>query len=162
MLLGNSDTDQTWEYFGKHDPYFGVLVEDEFKRANLTSSSKERFFQTGFDQIEAVFEMVRDHVDASFCPRSALDFGCGVGRLVVPLARQSATVLGVDISDSMLEEARLNCEAYGISNAYFAKADDNLSLVSKKFDLIHSPRRDERLRRPVPACFAAARPNRKT
>jgi cyclopropane fatty-acyl-phospholipid synthase-like methyltransferase len=69
---------------------------------------------------------------------SALDFGCGVGRLVIPLAQVFEHVTGVDISSSMLEVAKQNCSERGINNVDFVRSDDELSRVTSKFDFIHS------------------------
>lgn len=53
-----------------------------------------------FDRMNTLF--------GAFEPRSALDFGCGVGRLTVPLAQITGRATGVDISPGMLAEARLH------------------------------------------------------
>lgn len=98
----NNDTDKEWEKFGKYDPYFGVLTHDKFHKINLTDENKEEFFKSGFDYIDDVLEKIRSHIDQSFTIKKALDFGCGVGRLVIPLANVAKEVTGVDVSDSML------------------------------------------------------------
>jgi SAM-dependent methyltransferase len=136
MLAG--DTDKTWEYYGKTNPYFGVLTTERFKNENLTSDNKAAFFESGHAYLDFVFQVARENLDSSFRPKRALDFGCGVGRLALPLARQCESVVGVDISDSMLAEARSNCREQGLTNATFVKGDDTLSGVSGSFDLVHS------------------------
>jgi cyclopropane fatty-acyl-phospholipid synthase-like methyltransferase len=85
-----------------------------------------------------VLEAIREHLDPGFAPRRVLDFGCGVGRLVVPFARRAEHVLGVDVSASMLAEAQKNCVAHGVENARFALSDDALSEVDGSFDLVHA------------------------
>ena len=67
-----------------------------------------------------------------------LDYGCGVGRLVVPFSKIGAHVVGMDVSESMLEEAKINCDSNGLDNVVLLKADDNLSALDHKFDLINS------------------------
>jgi len=47
-------------------------------------------------------------------------------------------VVGVDVSASMLEEARSNCCERGIVNAQLLQNDDALSGVQGPFDLVHS------------------------
>lgn len=101
------DTDRDWQMIGETEPYFGVLTSEMFKRDNLDDAARETFFASGqgdvrhhFDRMNALF--------GAFEPRSALDFGCGVGRLTVPLAEIAGQATGVDISPGMLAEARLH------------------------------------------------------
>lgn len=132
------DTDRNWEQFGKDDPYFAVLTDDKFHQSNLTDKHLEEFFQSGFNYINFVLEKIRQNIDPNFTIKKALDFGCGVGRLVIPLANLAEEVTGVDVSDSMLNEAKKNCEARAIKNVVHIKSDDNLSLIKEKYDFIHS------------------------
>src|SRR5262249_37962087 len=67
-----------------------------------------------------------------------LDFGCGVGRLTIPLARVCQSVVGVDVSDGMLAQARKNSEEQGVTNVTYVRADDSLSAVTGDFDLLNS------------------------
>ena len=119
-------------------PYFGVIPADEFDPDALDSDAKSAFFASGEEHVSQVFDWVRRYFDEGFQPRRCLDFGCGVGRLVVPLGKKVPEVVGVDISKGMLDEARRNCEAFGLKNVEFVESDDDLSKVTGTFDLIHS------------------------
>lgn len=136
MLPGNPDN--AWKKFGECDPYFAVCTQDQYRFGRLTQESRARFFQSGSAHVEQVFSLIRRHLNEGFQSKQALDFGCGVGRLVLPLARQCSQVVGVDISEAMLAEARKNCEAEGLGNVAFAISDDALSRVEGTFDFIHS------------------------
>lgn len=133
-----SDTDREWERFGKNDPYFGVLTDDKFRTDKLTEENKEEFFRSGYERINFVLKTIKRHIDPKYKIKRALDFGCGVGRLVIPLAEAAEYVVGVDVSNSMLDEAKKNCEARSIKNLDFVKSDDKLSLLDGKFNFIHS------------------------
>ncbi len=100
--------------------------------------SRDEFFKSGFLEIDRVLNTVRQHIDQNFAIKRALDFGCGVGRLVIPLAHLSQEVTGVDVSASMLDEARNNCIQRSLTNVDFVKSDDGLSLLKGKYNLIHS------------------------
>ncbi len=43
-----------------------------------------------------------------------LDLGCGTGRHAIELARRGYTVVGVDLSESMLNKARSKAQAAGV------------------------------------------------
>src|SRR5712671_2277027 len=134
-IINNSDKD--WERFGKTDPYFAVLTAPEF-HGQLSDTERTKFFASGASHIDTIFSIIRERLDSSFAPTRALDFGCGVGRLVLPLAERCGEVTGVDVSPSMLAEARRNCDAAGAKGVQLVLSDDNLSAVSGSFDFIHT------------------------
>ena len=131
-------TDADWDKWGEIDPYFGVVSSDKYRAENLNEESRSAFFRTGAEYIDRTLATVREHLDASFQPSASLDFGCGVGRLVMPLAGLSGKVVGVDVSDHMLAECAANCRENKIENVSLVKSDDDLSKLTGKFDLIHS------------------------
>jgi SAM-dependent methyltransferase len=131
----NLSTDHEWEEWGRRDPYFGVLTHPRFRRANLTESAKSEFFESGRLHVEYVMEVIRKHIDADFAPKRVLDFGCGVGRILIPLAQVTQEVVGLDVSPSMLHEAKRNCAERGITNVQLLADDVELG---DPFDLIHS------------------------
>jgi SAM-dependent methyltransferase len=131
-------TDQAWRDWGEKDPYFGVITNAKYRRANLTPDALDEFFRSGPRHVGHVLAMCRKHVDPQFKPTRALDFGCGVGRLLPALAAEVAEVVGVDVSEAMLAEARSNCDRMGVGNVTLARSDDILSEVQGQFDLVHS------------------------
>ena len=131
-------TDDEWEKWGAQDPYFGVLTHPKFRRAALDAAARAEFFSLGEQHAASVLELCRSRLDPAFQPRRALDFGCGVARIVIPFARLCEEVVGMDISLSMLDEARRNCEAAGMGNVVLVRSDDGLSQVTGDFDLVHS------------------------
>jgi len=137
MMLRN-DSDRDWETLGASDPYWAVLTDDRFHSGNLTRENIAQFFARGEQDVASVFSAIEKCITPAFRPGRALDFGCGVGRLVIPMANRCGAVVGVDVSDAMLSEARRNAERAGIVNAEFVKGDDDLSRVTGDFDFVHS------------------------
>jgi SAM-dependent methyltransferase len=128
-------TGKSWERLGASEPYFGVLAAPKFAGSQLGAAERAEFFRTGEQHVEKLMAVIRAR-DPAFRPKRALDFGCGVGRVTIPLARQSATVMGADVSASVLTEARNN--AAGLNNVEFVQSGDALQAVQGSFDLIHS------------------------
>lgn len=120
-------TDVDWAAIGETEPYFGVLSSDDYLRENLTDHARERFFASGQDDMSAVIARI-ERLYPGFRPAHAIDFGCGVGRLVLAMARIAGHVTGVDVSPGMLAEAARACEARGVRNVAFA--DDLLAAAS--------------------------------
>ena len=111
-----------WERLAR-DPYYAVLNVEAHRQDRLSESDRERFARTGDEEVARTFEEIRRWVAPGFAPGRAVDFGCGVGRLTIPIARIAERVTGIDISETMLEEARRNCVARGVDNATFVSSD---------------------------------------
>lgn len=137
MALPN-DTDRDWRTWGDVNPYFGVISDPKFLSANLSNDSLHDFFATGEHHVEHVYSVIRSGIRPGFQPARVLDYGCGVGRLVVPLARRSRAVVGVDVSPGMLAQARENCKKFAVTSARLLNFDEFDSLEPCSFDLVHS------------------------
>ncbi len=84
--------------------------------------------------------LLRDHLECADS-LSALDLGCGQGRLSLALAREipASSVIGYDISPSAIAFARQATQSAGIEAAEFIVGDIESALQlqqGKKFDVI--------------------------
>ena len=68
--------------------------------------------------------------------KEILDFGGGTGLLTLPLAKQAKSVTLVDISDKMLDQARLKAEQQDIKNIQFLEQNLLAKPLEQEFDLI--------------------------
>jgi SAM-dependent methyltransferase len=132
------DTDRDWEEVAKENPYWGVLSADVYKGVQLDEAAGLKFFQSGKQFIDDTVAFIRKHINPGFAPKRSLDFGCGVGRLLLPMARISGAAVGIDVAPSMVEICRNNLHASGIENATVILGDDRLSQVDGVFDFINS------------------------
>lgn len=135
MLAG---TDRDWEEWGKRDPYWAVLSAPKFRRNALDDSALSEFFLSGSEHVAHVLTVLRQNFRSDFKPSHSLDFGCGVGRLVIPLAGYSDFVTGIDVSPTMLAEAARNAGLQNVSNVKFLRTDDLDSVAPESVDMIHS------------------------
>jgi ubiquinone/menaquinone biosynthesis C-methylase UbiE len=121
-----------WEDMGRLDPCYAVLTraEKRFGRWDL-----KEFFATGEQEITQLMESAA----ALGVPKGrvrALDFGCGVGRLTQALAAHFDECVGIDISDSMVNQAR---ELSDKANCRFVLNDrPSLPFPDQHFDLIYT------------------------
>jgi SAM-dependent methyltransferase len=132
----SDDSDASWENYGKRDPYYGVLSDNKFRNQNLSESVLAAFMQSGETHIDDAVKFA----ESNFGPLRrgrALDFGCGVGRLVLPLARRFSHATGLDISDSMLAETRRNAAQAEVRNITLARGLAELP-PDDSYDFIHS------------------------
>src|SRR4029453_17456242 len=87
-----------WDKHAAHDPLWAVLSEDSKSGGRWDVA---RFFQTGVSEIASVLYQLESR-GLDLARGSALDFGCGVGRLTQALAPHFRHVTGVDVSPRML------------------------------------------------------------
>ena len=79
--------------------------------------------------------------DGDISKASILDIGCGTGVWSLGLADDVKRIVGLDISDTMVECAVRNCEARDIRNAEFIVADwkdmvPGEGALSERFDIV--------------------------
>lgn len=119
-----SAPDPRWEAFVEREPHFAVLTDPKFLRANLTADTEREFFNSGETLVDYMFRLIQERLAPDFAPTSILEYGCGIGRLAIPLARRAArrggTVVAVDRSPVMLDFARREAERHRIDNIHFA------------------------------------------
>jgi SAM-dependent methyltransferase len=130
----------TWESLGKADPLWAVLTDPERRNGGW---DVEEFLATAVEPVARVRAML-DEAGLSLGDR-ALDFGCGAGRLTNALAAHVKEVVGVDIAQSMIDEAnrinqfpdRVGFVAYDGHRLPFA--DESFDSVVSLISIQHSP-----------------------
>lgn len=136
MLRPNEKHD--WERIGKTNPYFGVITDPKFSLENLTDELKEEFFQSGVDFVNHIIQNTGKFLASSPPFQRALEFGCGVGRLTIPLSSLATEVVAVDVSEAMLNEARKNCRQKSINNVRFSLSDSEPTWLHGAYDFVLS------------------------
>lgn len=119
-------TPSDWEELARCEPYFPVLTDEGIR--------DEAFLETGEADIALLLPAVASLLGREVPLTSVLDFGCGAGRLTVPLARRAVRVVACDIAPSVLEHARKNVREAGLSNVTFVETRE----LAGRFDFICS------------------------
>jgi SAM-dependent methyltransferase len=121
-----------WEEIANQDPMWAILAYPEGKYG---AWSESEFFRLGAERVDE-FLTRGAALHRPLSHRTALDFGCGVGRLARALAPHFDQVTGVDISETMVHRAReLNAD---IANVEFRRNDrpDLSAFPDASFDLV--------------------------
>lgn len=135
--MSRRQTDQDWEEWGKSNPYFSVISDQKYLGKQITTVAKQEFFASGKAHAKELFKAINGLVGNSFKPKTSLDFGCGVGRITQALADHCDSVVGIDVSPSMLKEAEANLPSKLKPRVIFNNSDDELA-SSKNYNLVHS------------------------
>jgi SAM-dependent methyltransferase len=132
-----------WEYLAERDAMGAILTDPS--RADGKWNISE-FMATGDAEIAIVINHLAGIGHIPAFDGTALDFGCGVGRLTQPLAQRFASSIGVDISRQMIRNAEsLNryphCRYLALSDSRLPFADESFSFIYSNIVLQHVPRR---------------------
>ena len=128
------DIQQYWDGYAASDPLWTVLSFPD-KRGGRWSL--QDFMKTGEREIALLFHQLAV-LHLRLPSASALDFGCGVGRLTQALARRHARVVGADISQVMIDLAR-RLNRYPDRAEYICTAQTGLeTLPPASFEFIYT------------------------
>jgi SAM-dependent methyltransferase len=125
---------QDWNDLAQLDPLWAILSVPAKRHGGWDLNS---FFESGRRQIDATIEHGA-RLGYPVAHESALDFGCGVGRLTRAMAESFAAVVGVDVAPGMIEQARrLNADRPTCS--FVLNASDHLGFADdQSFDFVYS------------------------
>jgi 2-polyprenyl-3-methyl-5-hydroxy-6-metoxy-1,4-benzoquinol methylase len=119
-------TPSDWEELARREPYFPVLTDEGVR--------DEAFLESGEADIALLLPAIAALLGRDVPLTSVLDFGCGAGRLTIPLARRAVRVVACDVAPSVLEHARKNVRDAALSNVAFVEARE----LKGQFDFICS------------------------
>jgi len=122
-----------WNELARRDPFWAVLTESD-KLGNRWATPE--FYATGVAEVDRDLARIRGLAPAMRLG-SALDFGCGAGRLTQALARHVERVTGVDISERMVALARQHCSDERVCFVQNVRPDLKV-FACRSFDLVYS------------------------
>jgi ubiquinone/menaquinone biosynthesis C-methylase UbiE len=133
-----------WDQLGRTDPLWAIITDPSCRNGRW---DVDAFFATGRREIEEAMSWAAE-LGHPKRRQSALDFGCGVGRLSQALADHFDRVTGVDIAPAMLElAAKYNrhgdrCRYVLNEQNHLQQFDDaSFDLIYSRITLQHLPRR---------------------
>ena len=97
-------TVEQWRELGEQEPFWSVLSADRFQQSTFDQYADE-FWSSG-KWISELLETIKQDFDFDFTNATALELGCGVGRMTRHLATQVHRVIGIDVSPGNLEIAK--------------------------------------------------------
>ena len=104
--------DETWEQLARDNAEFYILTVDDVDFG--TSEGQQHFYRSGSADADGIWMQARQWMDGD--PQTAVEIGCGIGRLTLPMSRRVAELRAVDVSPTMLRRLAENCTAAGIDS----------------------------------------------
>lgn len=126
---------ETWRALGTEDPYWAVISWEEKRKGKWRA---EEFLATGERDVSLYQGILGQAGGGKRRYDHVLDFGCGLGRLTRAWSFRADRVCGVDISESMIDQARrLNRDRENIQ--FVANEEIHLQRFGDgEFDLVFS------------------------
>ncbi len=87
---------------------------------------------------KAVWKKVLRHYTKNVENLKVLDAGCGPGFFSVVLGEEGHEVIGIDLTENMIDHAKKNTEACGIKSEFRVMDCQNLDFEDESFDLVIS------------------------
>ena len=138
-------TRKVWNGYGDQDPFWSVLTNEKYRASSIGQSDIDEFYATGEIDCRVMLELIA-RVGLSLPPNStALDLGCGLGRIGEHVSTHVKTYLGVDISSPHLRQANERFKYLRRNNARFMllpqmlEADLKVDLAFSLITLQHNP-----------------------
>jgi len=110
-LSYSAERDQPWDRFAETDPYTYILT-------SLKNRDISQFWQSGQSLVNREILPLIESLRIS--TGIGMELGCGVGRLVLPLASYFREIWGVDVAEAMVRRAERVAADHGIRNAKFS------------------------------------------
>lgn len=127
----------TWEALAKKDPWNAVLTTVDGREVAGDPAKLAAFYRSGEEYLQRMLRSIRDHFGPVDRFDVAADFGCGVGRVALPLARRSRELIAVDVSPTMLSMTEARAREEGLPNLSLQLLPQFLE-DDRELDLLHS------------------------
>ncbi|WP_203074100.1 class I SAM-dependent methyltransferase [Falsiroseomonas ponticola] len=126
-----------WTRLGQERPFFSILPERRFS-PDFAARNAEAFQKTGRDEIEVLKRRLTAlEIDPADHPE-AVEYGCGVGRVTVPLSVLFRKVTGFDISQPHIDLAQQAVRGAGRKGVSLSVVKDIRALDVPQHDFFYT------------------------
>jgi SAM-dependent methyltransferase len=127
-----------WEKLALREPYFPILTDEGALGVPGSDAASAAFFESGEQDIASLLAAIGSVLGREIALTASFDFGCGAGRLTLPLARRASSVVACDTAPTLLAHARKNATDAGLRNVTFITPDKLTALPPASIDFVCS------------------------
>ena len=127
-----------WDQRAQHHARFWIATENYH--------TEEIFAQSGEDTAQALLNAVAGLHQPSW---SVLDIGCGIGRVLKPLAKHFQTLVGIDVSAAMIAQSKMWLAEHPHVTTFETSGVDLREFKDQSFNLVYSYVAFQHMPRPV-------------
>ena len=102
------------------------------------NQSDEEFLQSAADQVRLFETELRRRPAKVWREGTALEIGCGPGRLLLPLSRNFGQLYGIDVSDEMIRRAEEKLRGIANVKVFCAKDSTLARFADASIDFVYS------------------------
>jgi SAM-dependent methyltransferase len=126
-----------WAHLGVVRPHFSVLTDPQFLPENI-GGSIDNFWASGETEADRIEHILDRHNCSLLSTKTCVEYGSGVGRVTMGLARRFARVHGYDISPSHLSCAEQRAQETDTTNVTFHLCSETFFEPLEKCDVFYS------------------------
>ena len=127
-----------WNQRAAHHARFWIATENY--------QTEEVFAQSGQDTAQALLEAIKGLYQPSW---KVLDVGCGIGRVLKPLAKHFHALVGIDVSPTMIAQSKAWLSEISNVATFETSGMDLHEFEDESFDLVYSYVAFQHMPRPV-------------
>src|SRR5262245_35870188 len=128
---------RAWENLGHTRPLHSVLTDSRYLPGCMQDAEAD-FWQSGESEATVVAGYLTDLGLVKLKDAALLEYGCGVGRVTVPIAGLVRQVTGYDLSEPHLKLARERAAHSGCSNIRLVLLNNPIDTEFEPCDIFYS------------------------
>lgn len=129
---------QDWNQRAQHHARFWIDTQNY--------QTEEVFAQSGQNTAQALLQALHGLYRPSW---KVLDIGCGIGRVLKPLAKHFDTLVGIDVSSAMITQSKVWLSGYPQITTFETSGVDLREFKQHSFNLVYSYVAFQHMPRPV-------------
>ena len=126
-----------WEHLGDEKAHYSVLSNDDFLPDKLDGSI-DTFWGSGNTEAAQAVRALDLYGSTQLEKKVCVEYGCGVGRVTVSLAKSFKFVHAYDISRNHLDLARARANEVGTTNIAFHECANDFRVAMEPCDFFYS------------------------